>query len=172
MTAHHISLDLNSYFFFCSASNQATFIKEGCYSFIIGIWPASRDETGDNTLNVTSHSLQESGKCLQTNTCVVGMYKHWDFPELVGSIAWFTSLSCYCTLCFGWLVSVMVRVVWATISTRNYVVSGCQQPYNQSINKALDVVDTKYSTNKRMALCYLSGWFYINANIKGYEGSL
>lgn len=117
-------------------------------------------------IHLMSHSLQDQGNVCKLNTCVVGMYKHWgwDFPELVGFIAWFTSLSCCCTLCFGWLVSVMVSVAWATISTRKgeiqqtMFVSGTAV---QSIN--YDAVDTKYSTNKRMALCYLSGWFYINS---------
>lgn len=117
-------------------------------------------------------------------TSVVGMCKHWDwhFPELVGFIACLTSLSCYCTLCFGRLVSVMVWVVvvvvvvWTTISTRKSeiqrTVSFLDVTAVQSINKAFDVVDTKYSTNKTMALCHLSGWFYINSNIKGHEGPL
>lgn len=43
------------------------------------------------------------------------------------------------------------------------------QPHNQN-NNAFDVA-TKYSTNKRMALCYLSGWFYINSNMKVFSVS-
>lgn len=33
----------------------------------------------------------------------------------------------------------------------------------QSINNVFDVTDAKYSTDKGMALCHLSGWFYINS---------
>lgn len=72
-------------------------------------------------------------------------------------------------ICFGWLVSVMVTVVWATISQRKHerrrtVSLGLlflDVTAIQSIN-VFDVAATKYSTDKRMALCYLSGWFYID----------
>ncbi len=117
-------------------------------------------------------NLVNSCKCKLTHC---SLYKHWrwDFPELVEFIAWFTSLSRYCTLCFGWLVSVMVRV---TISTGKNEVQPTTMFQGvaavQSINKVFDGVDTKYSTNKRMALCYLSGWFYINSNIKALKGSV
>lgn len=134
--------------FICSASTckvfspRSSYIHWGgllqfCWPDVVWMWPASRDEKEEDTPNVSQFARfadfrneTNKPKKNQVDACkrtrVEGMAGYWDSPELVGFRARFTSLSRHCTLCFGWLVSVMVWVVAGYASKRGSTTNrGC-----------------------------------------------
>lgn len=140
---------LSFYFKLHSPRRVATVLLTGC------CWDVTcfkRNEKG-RRYTWMSHSLQDSlilrggkkhpkkfKKSACKRTCVEGMAKYWDFPELVGFRARLASLSRHCTLCFGWLVSVMVWVF--AVAT----------PRNEEVQRIVDVNSSTVDKIKRLML--------------------